>query len=176
METIQKNCGLCDKVFDAKLKEHDRGNAKYCSLSCSSKSKSKRKELKPNLVCLYCNKSFYRCESKKLRSKSGLFFCCREHKDLAQKIENGFLEVQPSHYGTGIGSHNYREKAFKAKGKKCEKCGYSEHIEILQVHHKDRNRKNNELLNLEVLCPNCHMWTHYENKDGCYKKNFKLGT
>lgn len=170
METIKKNCLVCEKPFDAKLKEHNRGNAKYCSLSCSSKRK--RKEQIPNLVCSYCNESFYRPESKKNNSQSGLYFCCREHKDLAQRLENGLLEIQPSHYGTGVGLHNYRQKAFDAKGEKCEKCGYCEHVEILEVHHIDRDRNNNDLSNLEVLCPNCHMWTHYENNDGRYKKNF----
>jgi 5-methylcytosine-specific restriction endonuclease McrA len=43
---------------------------------------------------------------------------------------------------------------------KCERCGYSEHPEILGVHHKDRNRHNNDLSNLEVLCPTCHSLEH----------------
>jgi len=38
----------------------------------------------------------------------------------------------------------------------CEMCGYKEHLEILQVHHIDGNRKNNKLENLMILCPNCH--------------------
>jgi 5-methylcytosine-specific restriction endonuclease McrA len=44
--------------------------------------------------------------------------------------------------------------------KKCERCGYDEHPEILGVHHKDRNRQNNHSSNLEVLCPNCHSLEH----------------
>jgi Zn finger protein HypA/HybF involved in hydrogenase expression len=43
---------------------------------------------------------------------------------------------------------------------KCERCGYSETPEILGVHHKDRNRNNNLIDNLEVLCPNCHSLEH----------------
>jgi 5-methylcytosine-specific restriction endonuclease McrA len=43
---------------------------------------------------------------------------------------------------------------------KCERCEYDEMPEILGVHHKDRNRKNNDLSNLEVLCPNCHSLEH----------------
>ena len=27
---------------------------------------------------------------------------------------------------------------------------------VLEVHHQDGNRKNNELSNLQLLCPNCH--------------------
>ena len=43
---------------------------------------------------------------------------------------------------------------------RCERCGYDKHPEILGVHHKDRNRDNNDLTNLEVLCPNCHSLEH----------------
>ena len=50
--------------------------------------------------------------SKLEKSKSGLYFCCREHKDLAQKINAGesFKSIRPTHYKNGIGT--YRENAF----------------------------------------------------------------
>lgn len=47
----------------------------------------------------------------------------------------------------------YREKALKELGKKCQECGSSEN---LVVHHKDKNRANNNIENLEVLCRSCH--------------------
>lgn len=45
----------------------------------------------------------------------------------------------------------------------CEGCGCNgtwqgEPI-TLQLHHKDGNRRNNELSNLSFLCPNCHAIT-----------------
>lgn len=43
---------------------------------------------------------------------------------------------------------------------KCVRCGYSEHPEILGVHHIDEDRNNNTLSNLAVLCPNCHSLAH----------------
>ena len=46
------------------------------------------------------------------------------------------------------------------RGAICERCGYSKY-EILQVHHKDRSRKNNILENPELICPNCHAEEHY---------------
>jgi hypothetical protein len=46
------------------------------------------------------------------------------------------------------------------RGKSCERCGYSKH-EILQIHHKDENRSNNDLDNLELICPNCHYEGHF---------------
>ena len=50
-----------------------------------------------------------------------------------------------------------------ARGKNCERCGYAKY-EILQVHHKNRDRNNNELDNLELICPNCHYEEHFLEK------------
>ncbi|MBX4189597.1 HNH endonuclease [Candidatus Parcubacteria bacterium] len=50
-----------------------------------------------------------------------------------------------------------------ARGRKCERCTYDKD-EILQVHHKNRNRNDNRLENLELICPNCHYEEHYLNK------------
>lgn len=49
------------------------------------------------------------------------------------------------------------------RGNKCEKCGYAKY-EILHVHHIDRNRNNNNLENLALVCPNCHYEEHYLEK------------
>lgn len=169
MKTIEKICLVCKQAFDAPLGEHKRGYAHYCSLSCANNRERKNKTT--NMTCAYCNVEFYRSESKKSKSKTGLYFCCREHKDLAQRLNNGLSALHPSHYGTGTGIDTYRDKMFSnAINLICMKCGYDEHPEILEVHHKDRNRKNNDISNLELLCPNCHMWDHFTNCDGRYKK------
>lgn len=41
----------------------------------------------------------------------------------------------------------------------CESCG-AEDYALLEVHHKDRDRKNNTPENLRVLCANCHSLEH----------------
>ena len=46
---------------------------------------------------------------------------------------------------------------------KCERCDYDK-AAILQVHHKDRNRNNNDLINLDLICPNCHYEEHHFNR------------
>jgi hypothetical protein len=51
-------------------------------------------------------------------------------------------------------------KLLKTRGEKCERCDYNKGA-VLQVHHKDRNRTNNGLRNLELICPNCHYEEHY---------------
>lgn len=54
-------------------------------------------------------------------------------------------------------------RLLNARGKKCERCNYDKY-QILQVHHKDRDRRNNELQNLELICPNCHAEEHFLEK------------
>ena len=44
--------------------------------------------------------------------------------------------------------------------KKCERCGLTDRDKKLNVHHIDRNRKNNVITNLEVLCTMCHAYEH----------------
>lgn len=50
----------------------------------------------------------------------------------------------------------YREKAFSYYPNKCSNCGYNEHIELLDVHHIDGNRKHNKKENWIILCTICH--------------------
>jgi hypothetical protein len=45
----------------------------------------------------------------------------------------------------------------------CNRCSYNKEPRILGVHHKDRNRDNNNISNLEVLCPNCHSLEHLKH-------------
>ena len=50
----------------------------------------------------------------------------------------------------------------KIRGHQCEECKNKEWLGqpiTLQVHHKDGDRTNNELENLQLLCPNCHSYT-----------------
>ena len=54
-------------------------------------------------------------------------------------------------------------RLLEQKGKVCERCSYDKY-EILQVHHKDRDRKNSDLSNLELICPNCHCEEHFLKK------------
>jgi hypothetical protein len=164
MKTIRKNCPICHKDFNALLREVNRGNAKVCSRQCayiSSAQKNKKTHI-PNTECSYCKKPFYKEPSKKNGSKSGLYFCCREHKDAAQRIESGFTDIWPNHYKSGS-SIKYRKFALAHYGEYCQICGYNKHPCVLQVHHKDNNRTNNKLENLLVCCPNCHMEQHIIN-------------
>jgi 5-methylcytosine-specific restriction endonuclease McrA len=50
-----------------------------------------------------------------------------------------------------------RQILMNALGGKCAECNS---ITKLQLHHKDRNRKNNVLPNIVLLCINCHNKKH----------------
>ena len=125
-----------------------------CPLCQQEAKDNKLKETRTLVTCAYCGKEFYKTKSKLDNSKSGLYFCCREHKDLAQRIDFGCVEIQPSHYGKA--SKDYREKAFREYEHKCSICGWDEDPDILEVHHIDENREHNELSNLVILCSICH--------------------
>lgn len=65
--------------------------------------------------------------------------------------------------GTGkfIKSHTLKLKLIKdgIKEDKCEICGvqFWQNVKLpLELHHKDGNHFNNDLDNLQILCPNCH--------------------
>lgn len=121
-----------------------------------------------NTECRYCGKRIHRSPSK-LKNKSGVYFCCRDHKDLSQKYSSNIPEIRPHSFIDGR-RINYRKVV---DIKECGRCGFNQVAEILIVHHKDRNRKNNSIINLEVLCPNCHDLEHFYKKDGRFVGKFK---
>lgn len=53
-------------------------------------------------------------------------------------------------------SSNYRLRAMSNLPHRCMVCGWDEDERILEVHHINENRQNNELENLVILCPTCH--------------------
>ena len=146
-----------------------RGNCPKCQEEArEERFKDQRIEVK----CAYCGKKIIRPLNKVQNSKSGLFFCCKQHKDLAACLEYGLEAVWPEHYNrmtkVGATKNTYRQAAFRNKENCCANCGWNEDIDVLEVHHIDENRENNTLENLLILCPNCHrkLTTHKYIWDG----------
>ncbi len=164
MAKTKINCLNCNSEVYIENKEIKRGFGKFCSKKCCGEYKTKNTiPAAPNVKCALCGLDFYLNTSKQNASKSGLYFCCRDHKDAAQRI-GGIKEIMPPHYGTGSPIHTYRRTVFAIKQKICERCSYDENEAAIIVHHKDRNRMNDNINNLEVLCCNCHAIEHWGEK------------
>jgi len=66
--------------------------------------------------------------------------------------------------GSKINSHKLKLKLIRDgyKEERCEECVNTEwlgHKIPLELHHIDGNHFNNELINLKILCSNCHSIT-----------------
>lgn len=120
---------------------------------CSECKKEFRDKNRITVPCAYCGKPIERPKSWLNETKSGLAFCCVEHKHKAQTLEFGLSEIHPDHYGK---SKDYRAIAFKLYKPECVVCGWKEDIRILEVHHRDLDHNNNDGDNLAILCPICH--------------------
>ena len=112
-----------------------------------------------SLYCEKCGPKILKEKVKKSRVKSALA------KGVKVGIGSGnyygrFNKKHPS-YKTGIGW--YRDLVLENKPHICERC--SDTIDFTNsykwcVHHKDHNRTNNTLENLELLCKRCHQLEH----------------
>lgn len=109
--------------------------------NCGEHSPNNRIEVK----CTYCGKIIFRrpCEIKS--NQSGKFYCSRE---CGNKDKANLMQTQDS--------KNYRLKAMNKYSHECICCGWNEDERILEVHHIDENRENNDIENLTILCPTCH--------------------
>jgi len=95
----------------------------------------------------------------------------KRKKEINQKI-NALFQNEPERairlLLESIGTNKkyaYQRKAFEIYGRKCSICG--ETNRQIDIHHKDQNRKNNKIENLQVLCASCHAKLHkqqYLNK------------
>lgn len=78
-------------------------------------------------------------------------------------------------YDTPQDTQKFRRALIQMRGHKCECCNTTHWLNKpinLELHHKDGNRCNNELNNLQLLCPNCHSYTdNYGSKNKKQHKN-----
>ena len=72
-------------------------------------------------------------------------------------------------YDTPQKTQKFRTALFKLRGKQCECCKITTWLNQpihLELHHIDGDKSNNELTNLQLLCPNCHSYTdNYGSKN-----------
>ena len=149
-------CAVCAKDIDIRpSKVREEGN--YCSKECYGKAKTAKHAV--TRKCDYCGADVTMPKSKRA---VGACYC---NKSCAAKAKTGNKSSQWSG-----GASSYRVRGLREYGAKCNRCGYCEHEKVLQVHHVDHDRSNNEIDNLEVICPTCHSVEHQVlHKGNCDK-------
>ena len=116
-------------------------------------------EQAPRGICPICNKRLVKRQGK---TKLG-FIYYGKMCDMCYKIKGG--RYNKSHHrkranGTRVDS---RRPYLEHKGFKCENSYCTAtivHSSQLEVHHIDKNNKNNDRVNLITLCANCHRLEH----------------
>jgi predicted RNA-binding Zn-ribbon protein involved in translation (DUF1610 family) len=142
-------CEECGTVFSHIASRANK--AKYCSPQCYHKAMGRKGTVE--YACVHCGVKFLGAPSHNRK------YCSKACVNKASKDQwkPTFTTVR---------------KKMAARGLllACEQCGYDTHPEILGVHHKDRNRKNNDRSNLQVLCPNCHSIEHMKHTPHGFKE------
>jgi hypothetical protein len=163
----KKICLQCNKEFDCLISEE----RKFCSMSCSrtflNLKESGEKITKDNSLIEKDKKIFRICEScnseyeidRNYMSLKRKYCSIKCQKKLEREIK--FDEIRN---GVNHGSKIAKRFLIDLYGEKCMKCGWCEKNPIsnkvpIELEHKDGNSENNNLENLELLCPNCHSLT-----------------
>jgi hypothetical protein len=144
------NCDQCGKEFDKRKsninQSRRRGHNIYCSKACANLGLISS-TVEP---CGYCGKTVISSKSRKAKAKTGHVFCNSSCAAFWQNKNLGSPRLK-----NGIAT--YRRIAIENQGDMCVVCGYDK---VTQVHHIDKNRDNNDISNLVVLCPNHHAEVH----------------
>ncbi len=149
-----QKCKICGKEFYTKPFHLKKGWGKYCSIKCRSKSQFNGKWVE----CVNCGKKIYRTPRDYRKSRSKRFFCS---VSCHCSWENKNVRCGANAPNWIAGENAYRDIMRRSGiAKKCNRCGIGDK-RVLAVHHKDGNRKNNIIENLEWLCRNCHFIAHW---------------
>jgi hypothetical protein len=154
MEMVKLSCCHCGAEYLryggwVKRDVEKRGYKNYCSKECISKARTK--EIPPQ-TCLECGKVFYRKQNKNER-----VFCSKlcANQYIGRERIGKICGINHPNYNSGKSSY----RNIINEDSKCYYCDYKD-IRVLVVHHIDRNRDNNEIDNLLVVCPTHHIELH----------------
>lgn len=174
-----KNIGYRNKEWLLKQYIELKKSIKQISIECGTRYETIRlwlvkfkiprrknyNRLKPRPKCLNCGKECRNLSNKYCSQKCGIDYRYDKYIRLwlnheikgitGGKTNKGNIYYSPS---------NPVIKYIREKYPECQQCGWSNHHSIsgnllLEIHHKDGNRENGYLENLEHLCPNCHSMT-----------------
>jgi hypothetical protein len=131
-------CKTCGKTYQRN--KLSKKSAQYCSVACIQR-----------YPCLFCGKIIVgRVAFQSHKNRKAIQYCSKQCAAIATSTLTGDL--------------NYVVRGFAAtilrNGKlACERCGFDDPDGLI-VHHRDRDRENNEGSNLETLCGTCHILEH----------------
>lgn len=152
LDARQETTTICEECGTQFTHIASRANkAKYCSTKCYHKAMNRKGSVEH--TCAHCGTKFMDSPSHKRK------YCSRACVNKASK------DVWKPTFTTVRKKMEKRQLLIK-----CERCGYDSEPRILGVHHKDRNRGNNEMSNLEVLCPICHSLEHMKHTPHGFKE------
>lgn len=145
---LTTDCKACKIEFITTAQNIKRGNGNFCSAKCRYLS------FKESYECSFCNITFIATKARRAKSKTSNHFCSNSCKyKAASSLDNAYMTGPKV---KSMGDTTYRNRAFNFLDKKCSCCNYSEYIELLDVDHIDGDRKNNDIVNLQILCVKCH--------------------
>jgi len=148
-----KKCKICGREFYTKPYHIKKGWGKYCSIKCRTKAQFKGRWVE----CGNCGKKIWRTPKDFKRSERNKFFCS---VGCHCSWENKNVRYGVNAPNWICGETVYRDLMRRYKiPYKCARCGISDK-RVLVVHHKDGNRRNNKIENLERICCNCRAILH----------------
>ena len=137
-------CQYCEKQFTAAAKTR-----LFCSMRCSAIYNNTGRVTRQVKNCLDCSK---------VLSRNNKIYCdnqCQQNAQRKSKIAKGFDKCS---------ARFMKAYLIQEHGAKCMVCKWNEVNQTtgnvpIEINHIDGNSENNELSNLELLCPNCHSLT-----------------
>ena len=146
---IKVNCVVCGKEYEIDVKRYNQKLKDHTAFYCSDLCRSHKGSVLCN--CATCGKKMWKHKSEIAKSLTGNVYCSRSCANTNNNRLFKSGESHPTYNGA-----NYRQRAFDEYPHRCVSCGYDEDERILEVHHIDEDRGNNDINNLCILCPNCH--------------------
>jgi len=157
----KRKCINCNGEFEI-LKTDIK---KFCGSSCAAIFNNKKRKTKVSVDVNERKKREYHIRKKKECENCKVITtnkycgpkCQNQHRreKIFEEIENG---------NTKLYFKNYKNYLIYKHGEKCMECGWCERSKYsnnvpIELEHIDGDSENNNLINLKLLCPNCHSLT-----------------